>query len=117
MGGPEGPLHGPQPLCADERWISSSRPALRGPAPGRSAVHAAPAAPAGAALGSNIPEPTAGTTARRRETLELLSSSTGYASWSPQQTEARELTSTEKTPSDHIPAPELERAETGAPAP
>ncbi|WP_246626148.1 DEAD/DEAH box helicase [Modestobacter italicus] len=100
-------------LCADDRWISSSRPALRGPSPGQSAPDARSAGRVGAWIEHPGTDP--GTGERRRATPAARHR---RALLVPHQTEARELTSTENTPAENtLAAPELEHAETGAPAP
>jgi superfamily II DNA/RNA helicase len=76
-------------------------------------LHSTPGLLAASALGSHIPEPTPGSASD----VGQRPPGTDDAPV-PHQTEARELTSTENTPvQDTSTAPELEHAETGAPAP
>src|SRR3954453_21045547 len=106
MGAPPGALTECNSLCADDRWISSSRPALRGPSPGQSALDTRSAGRVGAWIDNPGTDP--GTSEERRETP---SGHRRHAS-PPAQTEARALTSTENTPTEDVTAPELEHAET-----
>ena len=99
--------------CADDRWNSRDRP-RDGPSPGQSALDARSPGRVGARIEHPGTDP--GTGRRNRATRGLTEPAHRERGPVPHQTEARELTSTENT-QDTPAAPELERAETGAPAP
>src|SRR5215218_3872331 len=82
-----------------------------GPSPGQSALDARSAGRVGAWIDNPGTDP--GTSEERRATPSGHRRPAGP----PPQTEARALTSTENTPTENVTAPELEHAETGAPAP
>src|SRR3954470_20168842 len=113
MGGPPGPFTECNSLCADDRWISSSRPALRGPSPGQSALDARSAGRVGAWIEHPGTDP--GTGERRRVAPELERLEHPPRAPAPPPTEARKLPSTETPPpvNSTPAAPELEHAETG----
>src|SRR4051795_11889131 len=98
MGGPPGPFTECNSLCADDRWISSSRPAPRGPSPGQSALDTRSAGRVGAWIEHPGTDP--GTGDARRATPGLAQPGHRRRGLVPHQTEARELTSTENTPTD-----------------
>src|SRR4051812_33958449 len=108
MDGPPGPFTPCSPLCADDRWISSSRPAPQGPSPGQSALDARSAGRVGAWIEHPGTDP--GTAERCRYSVRAPELEHRRRVRVPHQTEARELTSIQNTPitSSAPPAPELE---------